>query len=273
MNPLLVTVIIKIGYLGSMRRPHNHYTTIWRNNTSVKGFDEQNDQYNFDLNSIHKETFNIFPTTIRTYTLPFSYNEMYYQFDELKPDLTTMRHNGQKLDLALCTPEDGYIFEKNKQFKPLESLILKCVADYNKETLRYYVNEWKITQSWLSYKGKGQSHETHRHENSLISGILYFHELQDDSENIEDFDKMWKKLPPVDFLRYPNYSESMIHVPKDDEGIVPLNYKPGTLILFPSTLYHKVDVNKTIILRKSLSINVIPTHGFGEMGNMTELLF
>ena len=25
-----------------MRRPHNHYTKIWRNNTPVEGFDEQN---------------------------------------------------------------------------------------------------------------------------------------------------------------------------------------------------------------------------------------
>jgi len=273
MNPLLVTVIIKIGYLGSMRRPNNHYTTIWRNNNSVEGFDEQNNQYNFDSNSIHKETFNIFPTTIRTYTLPFSYNEMYYQFDELKPDFVIMPHNGKEKNAPFNTPEDGYIFEKNKQFKPLENFILECVADYNKETLRYYVNEWKITQSWLSYKGKGQSHELHRHVNSLISGILYFHEHQDDSENIEDFDKIWKQMPPVDFIRYPDHTESMIHVPKDDQGIESLNYKPGTLILFPSTLYHKVEVNKTIILRKALSINVIPSHGFGEMKNMTELLF
>ena len=76
-------------------------------------------------------------------------------------------------------------------------------------------------------------------------------------------------MPPVDFIRYPHHTESMIYVPKDDAGIESLNYKPGTLILFPSTLYQKVEVNRTIILRKSLSINVIPSHGFGEKKNMT----
>ena len=30
-----------------------------------------------------------------------------------------------------------------------------------------------ITQSWLNYTKQGESHHSHRHENSIVSGVLY----------------------------------------------------------------------------------------------------
>ena len=52
-----------------------------------------------------------------------------------------------------------------------------------------------------------------------------------------------------------------------------INYKPNTLVLFPSYLKHSVKQNLTNVCRKSLSFNIVPTIGFGEEGNLTELKF
>ena len=48
---------------------------------------------------------------------------------------------------------------------------------------------------------------------------------------------------------------------------------PGLLVLFPSYLHHSVPLNKTEHPRHSLAFNVVPTIGFGEEMNLTELKF
>ena len=73
-------------------------------------------------------------------------------------------------------------------------------VDYNNKKLGYHVNEWKFSQTWTSYKATGQQHITHYHPNSVLSGIFYFSEKQD--EISEYYTNLWKYMPPLIFF-YP----------------------------------------------------------------------
>jgi hypothetical protein len=80
-------------------------------------------------------------------------------------------------------------------------------------------------------------------------------------------------------LRF-NPPKSLIHeilvpvrtdVQVDYQKLFLCEFIPGDLILFPSWLEHEVPLNQTQEVRKSLAFNCIPSIGFGEEGDLTEL--
>jgi hypothetical protein len=53
----------------------------------------------------------------------------------------------------------------------------------------------KITQSWLTLSGKGQSHHVHTHPNSVVSGVLYINLAPQDGINFyRNEDNIWYEL-------------------------------------------------------------------------------
>jgi len=113
-----------------------------------------------------------------------------------------------------------------------------------------------ITQSWLNVYESNHSDPYHIHKNCIISGVFYINclELSDDKTDgiifaptshhlLEDL-----YLPIARPTLFSDKAEGGYHVP----------VTTGNLILFPSTLNHAVNLNKTSDqTRVSLSFNSI----------------
>ena len=107
-------------------------------------------------------------------------------------------------------------------------------------------NEIYITQSWANASNTSQFHHKHKHPNSVISGVMFFDENDDES------------LPPIRFHRtlemfplefeFDNLNES-------NAGCRSFETVQGALILFPSLLEHDVEKNNSDRMRTSISFN------------------
>ena len=102
--------------------------------------------------------------------------------------------------------------------------------------------ELTITESWINYTSPGEFHHLHYHPNSFISGVFYFKTIPDDSIVFVKTVKGMFEIEPNNY----NYLNS-------DSWALPV--KTGDLLLFPSTLQHQVDKNKSNDVRISLSFN------------------
>lgn len=147
------------------------------------------------------------------------------------------------------------------ELKDLSSYILSLVTYFGSNILNHDHSEYKFTQSWISLKPPGSSHSSHIHSNSLISGVFYY-------------GKILKDTPSIGFE--PNHLSLNLN-PRLKDNHNPLFQShffrptPGTLYIFPSFYKHFVPKNETNITRKSLSFNVVPTDGFGDEEDLTQL--
>jgi uncharacterized protein (TIGR02466 family) len=109
----------------------------------------------------------------------------------------------------------------------------------------------------------------HTHPNSLISGVFYYGE---EDENIPAI-SFHKPVvgTNVSYLSPKYQSDRRKSQYAWDSFSV--NYTPGLLLLFPSYVFHSVPVNKSKLTRKSLAFNVLPKGKIGDEHSLTELLF
>ena len=143
-----------------------------------------------------------------------------------------------------------------KELKTLHDYILSQVKIYTSDVLNYAHEEYKFTQSWISVKDQNEQHASHSHSNSLISGVFYFGESD-------------SKIPQIGFHRS-NQSNHCYLQPKFKDNIDPFNTPvfmetpPGKIYMFPSWLHHFVPSNPSLLSRKSLAFNILPTDGLGD---------
>ena len=128
--------------------------------------------------------------------------------------------------------------------KSIRTVIEQTLAEYF-ETVHASSNDvsLKITQSWLTLSRKGESHHTHTHPNSVVSGVLYINLAQNDGINFyRNEDNIWYEL-----LREKEtyYNTTSYHV----------STKVGDIILFPSNVHHGVKPVTENVERVSLSFN------------------
>lgn len=217
-------------------------------------------------NKVDFSVLELFPTPVMALTLPekFGYIAKWFTEQQMLTEIDEKRVDHANYgDRSV----NSYILEE-PECKDLKSLILAFVQEYGK-MLGYDYNNYKFGQSWLSYKHPGQHHTMHTHPNSLISGVLYFGQSEEETPAIR-FHKSFggsqvsyiapKKIRNLDNLKYAwNHFD--------------INFSPGLLLLFPSFLSHSVPLNRTETVRCSLAFNSIPEEGFGEEGELTELKF
>ena len=104
-----------------------------------------------------------------------------------------------------------------------------------------------------------QFHPRHRHPNSIISGVLFFNEDEED------------ELPPIKFHRTIDmFPLGFAYDELNEFNAGSRWFKPvqGRLILFPSLLGHDVETNKSSKVRTTLSFN---TFVRGVIGNSSQL--
>jgi len=135
--------------------------------------------------------------------------------------------------------------------------------------LQYYANnimgitddlKLKITQSWFNYNDTDSSHHTHMHENSIISGVIYFTETPSDIV-------FFRTYPPNAIKLNPNLKKTT----KFNSETIKLKIDKFDMILFPSSTVHGVDRNRSSDTRISLSFNTFYSGILGAQEEMTYL--
>ena len=192
--------------------------------------------------------------------MEFQYDEIsdqdYQEIIEILQDTTQNVYNK--------TSKENYVLDKH--LPKLREFFESCITTYvekviigdefNQEEL-----DFQITQSWINLTQTGQSHHTHTHANSFISGVFYV--------------KTNSSLDNITFINNIIISQMLEFEPKKfnqfNSSTWSLPVSTGRLILFPSSLPHRVDTTKGSDDRISLSFNVFPFGVFGSKDELSEL--
>ena len=129
----------------------------------------------------------------------------------------------------------------------LKEIILNKFKKLNDEVYKYD-NKFIITTSWFTHTKNGQFGNFHNHSNSMFSGVFYFTD-NNSSIKFQNFNK----------------NTSFNIIPKEYNVYNSLSWeiKPskGTILLFPSEVYHYVNISNKD--RKSLAFNIVPVGEYG----------
>ena len=137
----------------------------------------------------------------------------------------------------------------NNDFEPYKKVFKNRVNKYLSETLDYDYDEVILLQSWINLTNNGESHHSHDHKNSLVSGVFFL----DGDMNSGDL-----------ILNKPYLSSFSPNKKNTDESVIrhwdQFYIKPvtGNLWLFPSYLTHLVSPHmSSSVSRVSISFNAI----------------
>lgn len=140
---------------------------------------------------------------------------------------------------------------EDKRLSDLKSLILNEFYIFKNEHMSYIHNDFKLTTSWLTSTAPGAKCNFHNHHHCMFSGVLYV-KTPVNSGNIV-FD-------PHENYRY-DLKVGVYNINNSRSWWIPP--ERGNIIFFDSSLFHKIEVNKSNEERISLAFNFIP---IGEMG-------
>ena len=156
--------------------------------------------------------------------------------------------------------DETYIFDTVLKGSKLVQDITNCMNQYCRDILGEEPS-LRHTQSWINVNPPGSSHHKHFHSNSILSGVLY---LQVDDQtgkflvHREDNNRISNEIKNYNQYNY----KYLFFEPKQFE-----------LYIFPSSLSHSVDENKSTKDRISLSFN---TFYYGDIigdGKLTDIRF
>lgn len=150
---------------------------------------------------------------------------------------------------------------KDVKLKILQTWIRSALEDYvdriycPKESITL-----NITQSWVNVCRKGEYHHLHSHPNSLVSGVYYVQSSKNDKINFTDNSHSTLDIIPREYNLF-NSRDWWMPAMQD------------TLVLFPSSLFHRVSPveEERDRDRVSLSFNTFPTGILGSSDNLSEL--
>jgi len=151
--------------------------------------------------------------------------------------------------------ENVYVSKNYQIFKKLnylkEHILLKS-TEYIREKLNYdvYLQE---SSSWVvKTLPTGRTNASHNHGNCFLSGVFY--PKGNEGFSITFFKNVfetWRPKPLINNLF--NCEKITLKILEDN-----------TLILFPSSLYHRIDPNLSKDIRFSIAFNLIPKGEIGE---------
>jgi len=109
--------------------------------------------------------------------------------------------------------------------------------------------EIRIVQMWLNVNGPNSYNVCHRHPGSDLSGVLWIKQTPESGRFVFD------DIDNVDQILTTNINPQYLKEKNMLPEIVP-EYQDGTVILFPSMLTHRVEINETDEDRISISFNL-----------------
>lgn len=139
--------------------------------------------------------------------------------------------------------------ELDPRFVSFTRMILDCAHEFTVKLGFEPKTALRMVNLWTNINGRGGYHEKHRHENSFLSGTYYV-EAAEDAAPITFYDpKAAFRMIEPDMENPATFTAKVFSVQP----------RTGTLVLFPSYLEHKVEVQKGVAERLSLSFNIIFT--------------
>lgn len=129
--------------------------------------------------------------------------------------------------------------------------------------------DFQIQNSWINRHSKGDFAGSHRHNNSILSGVYYIDVEPDSGAIIFEKDKshynLWTDTIEIGFNYQLHQDQNKLNVYNSDAwGVIP---RKNELAIFPSLCYHSVMENKNFKTRYSLAFNVFPRGHFGDSIN------
>ena len=208
----------------------------------------------------------LFPTPLLRVDIPPELSTACNVFDNTE----MYRDKQSRMEYGLHS-KNTYIMDE-PECVDLKKFVLDLAKDFAQNTLMYGYDEWTFSQTWVTWKEPGQQHVPHTHPNSIISAVFFYGYGEESTPAI-----MFHKN------EFQGTSQSIMlkdREPKKDEPLSPfawktftIKFKPGLLLMFPSHFRHSVPINNTQYTRKSVSMNIVPKGGIGDVHSLTELLF
>lgn len=187
----------------------------------------------------------IFPTTIFTDQTSKFIGTPHYEF---LLHLINSDYNSSS-DSTILTTVDQQLLNQNL-FIELKNYILHKSKEYLNQ-LGHVYEDLQIHNSWGVYTRPNSESSLHTHSNSYISGVYYLTQ----GSNIT-----FKK--PYDLSSIvPKINQDLTNPRTLNTYSIPP--QPGLLVLFPSTLQHKVEKSIGDEDRYSISFNIYPKGEFG----------
>ena len=134
--------------------------------------------------------------------------------------------------------------------------------EYMRNTLGYEYDHSFITQSWLNVSNHKQTHHSHYHPNSIVSGVFYIEQPNTDDDFYFTKFESSRLLPHIPYNPEIENTWQELH----------MSIEKNSLILFPSHVPHGVKQNNQNTSRITLSFNVM-INRLGIPGTLNELRF
>jgi|TARA_B100000902_G_scaffold304233_1_gene292445 uncharacterized protein (TIGR02466 family) len=175
--------------------------------------------------------------------------------NELNSNLLSIAHitnplRSENNKLNTSNKKDFYVLETEEN-NFLKTIIQQEIKTFLNDTLKY-ANAFKITTSWFTEISKQQESHNHQHNNCFYSGVLYL-QTANACGNIV-FEDMTNRRYQVIVDEYNELNSRTWSIEPYD----------GLIVMFPSEVWHKVELNKSDVVRHSLAFNVMPTGLIGD---------
>jgi uncharacterized protein (TIGR02466 family) len=142
------------------------------------------------------------------------------------------------------------------ELKNLKSWLQENINVYFFDVLQIKnIDEIYITQSWSNITEKGQNHNLHHHQNSIVSGVMHF---DDNDSNLNFYSE--DETPYLFDFSYKSRNEF-------NSSCWSFPTQKNKLFLFPSKLYHNVHTQIKNSDRISLAFNTWIKGFVGEEDN------
>ena len=134
-------------------------------------------------------------------------------------------------------------------FAPFKDKLIPCVTEL--------INQFRVSrqmdlvQMWLNINGPNSYNLLHRHPGCDLTGILWIKQTPEQGQFV--FDNI--DLGSRDAILLSTTDREYLEEKKMLSEYVP-QYTDGTMIIFPASLTHRVDINETTEDRISLSFNI-----------------
>tara|TARA_Y100001937_G_C7094238_1_gene319326 strand:+ start:743 stop:1387 length:645 start_codon:yes stop_codon:yes gene_type:complete len=138
-----------------------------------------------------------------------------------------------------------------KELSKIKKEIMKEIHFYAHNIMKYK-NNFEMTKSWFTKTSTDQVSDYHKHNNSMLSAVLYL-KTDDDTGKISFID------------HYSNLFQLEVHE-HNMWNSTSYTFKPedGLLLIFKSDTFHKVLKHKSKNDRYSLAMNFIPVGPIGK---------
>lgn len=192
----------------------------------------------------------LFATPINIFKLDISTKQQ----DKIEQILQNIDYGPTNQGGGAGISKDLFLF-KNKNLKFLQKKILHCIHTYNENVFQYKKTKFEVTTSWATICNNQEESERHKHCNSMYSAV-YYNKCSSAASNILFYNNNWTSHNfDLEAKQYNHFNSSFWSIKPEDK----------MLIVFPSSMYHRISKSFDSQIRYSIACNFVPVPPYGYM--------